>query len=410
MKYILFLLVPLFAQADTIAIKTNLFRAGEGGYALCRIPGIVVTPEGTILAYCEARRNSRSDWGEIDLLIRRGPQHGARWEPARKLPEPKTPIARNPVAIAQKLGQPGETTFNNPVATADPKTGAIHLLYCAEYNRCFYLRSDDDGLTFSDPREITSTFHQFRPEYDWKVIATGPGHGIRLANRRLLVPVWLSTGAGGHAHRPSAVSVIYSDNDGQDWQCGHLVCNHPEPLLNPSETAAAQLPDGRVMLNIRSESKARRRAVSFSKDGATRWTTPQFQQDLPEPICMGSLLALPTGELLFSNPDSPSRTRTNLTVYLSRDHGASWPLKRSLEPGPSAYSDLAIAPDGALFCFYENNSDKSLTLARFNLSWLTNSSPAKVGRSVLAEPLRQSAKSSSPPQEQRARERRPSKP
>jgi sialidase-1 len=367
------LLLSVPTLAEPLLTKTNLFHAGEAGYALYRIPGIVVTSKGTILAYCEARKNSRSDWGEIDLLLRRGTENGTHWGAPHKLAEPKVPITRNPVAVAQKLGRPGEITLNNPVAIADQKTGVVHFLYCAEYNRCFYLRSTDDGVTFSDPKEITSTFDQFRPEYGWKVIATGPGHGIQLANGRLLVPIWMSTGTGGHAHRPSAVSIIYSDDAGETWKRGDLVCNHPEPLSNPSETAAAQLRDSRVMLNIRSESKAHRRAVSFSKDGATGWTPLTFQDDLPEPICMGSLVALSNAELLFANPDSVSRARTNLTVYLSRDQGRSWPIKKSLEPGPSAYSDLAVTSDGSPLCLYENNSaEKTLTLARFDISWLTN--------------------------------------
>ena len=66
-----------------------------------------------------------------------------------------------------------------------------------QYARCFYTRSDDDGKTFAKPREITAAFAAFRPEYDWQVLATGPGHGIQLKNNRLLVPVWLSTGAVG---------------------------------------------------------------------------------------------------------------------------------------------------------------------------------------------------------------------
>src|SRR5688500_15545428 len=268
------------ARAAEDVAKTDLFTAGEGGYALYRIPGVVVGAKGTVLAYCEARKTSASDWDQIDVMMRRSADGGRTWGPPRKVVEPPADARKNPVAAAQKLGKPGEITVNNPVAIAD-RGGAVHFLYCVEYARCFYVRSDDDGETFNVPVEVTATFEALRPRYDWKVIATGPGHGIQLKSGRLLVPVWLSTGTGGHAHRPSAVSVIYSDDAGQNWKRGDIVSNHPEPLLNPSETAAAQLADGRVMLNIRSESKARRRAVSFSKDGATGWTRPTFQDDLP---------------------------------------------------------------------------------------------------------------------------------
>src|SRR5262249_27324732 len=159
-----------------------------------------------------------------------------------------------------------------------------HFLYCLEYERCFYLRSEDDGQKFSPAVEITSAFEQFRAEYDWKVLATGPGHGVQLRSGRLVVPIWLSLGTGGHAHRPSAVSTIYSDDSGQSWQRGAIVASHDRPLVNPSESTIAELADGRVMLNIRSESPEHRRATAISPNGATDWSVAKFDEQLVEPI------------------------------------------------------------------------------------------------------------------------------
>jgi len=153
------------------------------------------------------------------------------------------------------------------------------------------MTSTDDAATFSKPVDITGTFERCRDEYEWKVIATGPGHGTQLDNGRLIVPVWLSDGTGGHAHRPSIVSVIYSDDHAKTWQRGDVVVRHPE-LKNPSETLAVQLSDGRVMLNIRNESSEHRRAVSYSNNGATGWTAPVFHNELVEPVCMGSMTRL----------------------------------------------------------------------------------------------------------------------
>jgi sialidase-1 len=225
------------------------------------------------------------------------------------------------------------------------------------------------------------------------VIATGPGHGIQLANGRLIVPVWLSDGTGGHAHRPSIVSVIYSDDHGKSWKRGDVVVRHPE-LKNPSETVAVQLSDGRVMLNIRSESVEHRRAVAYSQDGATEWTTPVFDDELIEPICMGGILRLAEpGEngksrILFVNPNSTEPrsadnpegnwVRQNVTVRMSADDAETWPVSRALEPGVSGYTDLAQGPDGAIYCIYESGSPsgsgthvKYLTVARFGLDWLS---------------------------------------
>lgn len=375
---VLLLAIPAIASAAPVFEKLNLFEAETGNYAFYRIPGIVVTPKGSLLAYCEARKNLKGDWGHIDILVRRSSDGGKTWDGPHNPIRLEGKFERNPVAVKQKLGKDGELTLNNPVAIADQKTGAVHFLFCVEYGRCFAMRSDDDGQTFTKPQEITATFDKFRPEYEWKVLAMGPGHGIQLRGGRLVVPVWLSTGTGGHAHRPSAVSVIYSDDHGKSWQRGAIVIADPE-LQNPSETVAVELEDGSVMLNIRHESAPHFRAVALSPNGATQWNKPRLDKGLPEPICMGSIIrhsskaAGGKSRILFANPDNPiNRERKNVTVRLSYDEGQTWPAARSLEPGASGYSDLAVGPDGMIYCFFELGPRvRSLCLARFNLEWLT---------------------------------------
>jgi sialidase-1 len=374
---VLLLVLPALVRAEPSFEKINLFEAEKGAYAFYRIPGIVVTPKGSLLAYCEARKHRTSDWGHIDILLRRSSDGGKTWEAPRNPVLLEGKFERNPAAVKKKLGKEGELTINNPVAVADHKTGQIHFLFCVEYGRCFVMRSDDDGKTFTKPKEITQTFEKFRKDYAWRVLATGPGRGIQLRGGRLIVPVWLSTGTGGHAHRPSCVSVIFSDDHGQTWQRGDIVIADPE-LANPSETAAVELEEGSVMLNIRHESAPHFRAVSISADGATGWSKVRLDKALPEPICMGSIVRFSRktsgdkSRILFANPDNPkNRDRKNVTVRLSYDEGKTWPVARSLEPGPSGYSDLAVGRDGTIYCFFERGPRvESLCLARFNLDWL----------------------------------------
>ncbi|HZK81085.1 MAG TPA: sialidase family protein, partial [Humisphaera sp.] len=158
--------------------KQDLFEARTGGYTNYRIPGIVITEGGTLLAWCEARKEKGYDWDPIDVLLRRSTDGGKTFSEPRSIATAPADARENPVAVAKHLGGHG-ITLNNPVLIAGPGE-TVHFVYCVNYGRCFYCRSNDDGKTFSSPTEITATFDKFRPQYDWKVIGTGPGHGIRL--------------------------------------------------------------------------------------------------------------------------------------------------------------------------------------------------------------------------------------
>ncbi len=364
-------------------VKTDLFKIGDHGYNLFHIPGIAVTAKGTILAWCEARVNAGHDWDDIDILLRRSTDDGITWSEAKKIVQVEGPKQKNPFALRLKKTDPKTVTYNNPVLIAD-RDGTVHMIFCLEYMRCFYQRSDDDGITWSKPVEITRIFDAFRKDYDWKVLATGPNHSIQLKSGRLLVPVWLSTGTGGNAHRPSVTATIYSDDAGKTWQAGEIAVPCTDEFVNPNETVAVELSDGRVMLNVRNESKVRRRIVVTSPDGATGWSTPRFQQDLKEPICMAGLTRYHHGGknlLLFSNPNPVEsealrrKLRKNVTVHVSEDEGKTWPISRSIESGYSAYSDIHVTPSGTILCFYgrserRNFAGDRLTIARFNLDWL----------------------------------------
>ncbi|MBI5397370.1 MAG: exo-alpha-sialidase [Verrucomicrobia bacterium] len=428
LRILLALLLSLSAAsaAPPFIEKLDLFESGKDDYALYRIPGVVVAKKGAVLAWCEARKTGKGDWGLIDIMMRRSNDGGRTWLPRQCIVHVEGDLPVNPVAAAQNLDKPGDNTANNPVAITDRETGEVHFLYCLEYMRCFYMRSDDEGATWSKPVEITATFEEFRSRrgneadssnqpassrrrlqddyYDWKVIATGPDHGIQLTHGphkgRLVVPIWMSLGTGNHAHRPSVTSTIYSDDHGKTWQRGEIAIPDKPPYRYPNETVVVQLVNGNVLLNARSESDAHRRIQTNSKDGATGWTKPGFNEQLLEPICMGSIVRFSRkpdndkNRILFANPhnlqradgkakEGVSRDRRNLSIKLSYDECKTWPVNKVIEPGYSAYSDLAVLADGTILCFYERGREADaerkkptsyayLTLARFNLEWLTD--------------------------------------
>jgi sialidase-1 len=398
MKHIPILILALcgFIQAaEPFIVKQDLFIVGDDpAYSLYHIPGVVVTAKGTVLTWCEARKRAAgvSDWDDIRILLRRSTDDGKTWSTPKSIANVEGPKVKNPLALKMKNVDPNDVTYNNPVLIAD-KDGTVHMLFCLEYERVFYQRSDDDGLTFSQPTEITSAFEDFKKDYGWKVLATGPNHSIQLKTGRLVVPVWLSTGEGGNAHRPSVTATVYSDDQGKTWKAGDIAVPCTDDWINPNETVAIELNDGRVMLNVRSESKAHRRLIVTSPNGATGWSTPRFDEALLEPICMGGIVRYNhegKSLILFSNPHNldkakgksepgKNRDRKNVSVKISRDEAQTWPVNKLIEDGPSMYSDIAVTPKGTILCFYGRSGDSQgvaafaggrLTVARFNLEWL----------------------------------------
>jgi sialidase-1 len=357
--------------------QADVFPFGMDDVKVYRIPGLLVTPKGTLLAYCEGRRDGKADWGEIDVRLRRSTDGGATWSPAATIAHRGPRIEGNP---RKKTGGEHEQTVNNPVMVADRDSGAIVFLYCVNYARAFLCRSADDGLTWSAPTEITAAFEPFRRYQDWKCLATGPGHGIQLRSGRMVVPVWLAYGKVGD-HGPSFAGTIVSDDRGLTWKAGDVAMPNQPEIGGPNESVAAELSDGRVMLVSRTTAKPNRKLVAYSADGATGWTKPVFHAELWEPVCMAGLTSMagssPT--LLFSAPrrvglDKAGQEipggrgkRENLSVMLSMDDGRTWPVRRTLEAGPSAYSDLGVS-GGKVCCLYEGSA--GIRLARFDLDWL----------------------------------------
>jgi len=216
--------------------------------------------------------------------------------------------------------------------------------------------SDDDGLTWAEPVDITAAVKRDT----WRWYATGPGHGIQLRSGRLLVPCDHSE--HGDDDHPYRSHVIYSDDRGATWQLGGTLSDRV------NECTAVELTDGTVYLNMRCYLGANRRAVARSADGGQTWSEIEVDDALVEPVCQAALIDAEDC-VLFSNPASVERER--MTVRASFDGCRTWPKALVLHEGPSAYSDLCVAPDGGVCCLYERGDGhpyERITLARFPLA------------------------------------------
>ncbi len=366
------------------------------------IPGLAVTSKGTVLAYAAWRDVDAKDWGRIYIVMRRSTDGGKTWGPEHKVPTGEASVEAVVKSSPPKpKGKENDLVVDNAMVIPD-RNGMVHFVYCVEYRRVFYMRSEDDGVTWSKPVEITSVFEKYRPEMDWKIVATGPGHGIQMKNGRLIIPSWIGTGgAEGYQHHPSITVLIYSDDHGATWKAGDVVAKgtgrgeSPEVYHDPNETSAVELADGRVLLNIRAPSMRHRRLQTVSADGVSGWSKPEFVEDLMDPIVFGSIVRLASApnekdrqRLLFSIDtgteitkkakagDEQGFKRENLSVFMSEDNGRTWPVKKLVQAGTCGcgYSDLTVLPDGTVLCAYGSGPNfgrgAGIRLARFNLAWV----------------------------------------
>lgn len=361
------LLPAVAAPTPDAVVRTTPFRSGEGGHNTYRIPSLVVTPRGTLLAFAEGRKAGSGDAGDIDLVLRRSTDQGRSWEPMRT------------------VWDDGANTCGNPCPVVDRDTGRIWMLMTwnrgddtepaiiagrsRDTRRVYVVESADDGLTWSAPLEVTAGTK--RPGWTW--YATGPGAGIQVGHGphrgRLVIPcdhIEAETRAYG-SH------VVFSDDHGRTWRLGGTA---PRPGVNECEVV--ELTGDRLLLNMRNYDRSRRlRQQATSADGGLTWTGQRHVPELPDPVCQASIRrhswpeAGRPGVVLFSNPAGERRER--LTVRASFDEGETWPVSRVLDPRPSAYSCIAVLPDGSVGVLHEAGERgpyEEVVFARFPLSWL----------------------------------------
>jgi len=358
---ILALGIAFFSSNGTAQEQFDVFTAGQDGYHTYRIPSAIVTQAGTVLAFCEGRKNGRGDAGDIDLLLKRSSDGGKTW------------------SKQEFIWDDADNTCGNPCPVIDRDTGTIWLLLTHNLGKdtqaqildgksqstrtCWVTKSTDDGVTWAKPVEITRDVK--RPDWTW--YATGPGVGIQTKSGRLVIPCdnYVTGTKTKQSH------VITSDDHGATWKLGGVVGP------NCNESQVVELADGHLTLNMRSYEANKRRLVATSSDGGLTWTKPESDAALIEPVCQASILrysGLRAGEknvILFSNPASTEREK--MTVRASYDEAKTWPVASVLHDGPAAYSCLTVLSDGTIGCLYERG-DKSpyemITFARFPLEWL----------------------------------------
>ncbi|WP_262703315.1 MULTISPECIES: sialidase family protein [Streptomyces] len=350
------------------------FRAGTEGYASYRIPAVVLTRDGTVLAFAEGRVDSSADDGHIDLVLKRSADGGRTWGALQVVAHNGDGTAGNPAPVVLDGGpDDGRVLLVHVRSAASATEDRIRRgeVSAADGRRVWLTYSDDDGASWSGAREITASTK--RPEWRW--YATTPGHALQLRYGphagRIVIPGNHSLpptvpGDDGTEGRYNGGHDLLSDDDGATWRIGY-VDDNPDGYVNVNETTAAQLPDGRVYFNTRTDATAPgTRADAHSGDGGATLDLPfRPQAGLVAPVVECSVLHLGEPDaLLFSGPADPAY-RALMTVRTSFDGGVTWRAGHTVNGLPAAYSDLVRLDDATVGLLYETGDFSAYSTITF---------------------------------------------
>jgi len=365
---------------------TPVFVGGQDGYACFRIPAMVTTTKGAVLAVADGRITNCHDIpNPLDLVLKRSTDNGKTWAALQVIADYGKNTNDTEVYAAYGLTNPlPRVAAGDAALLLDRTNGRVWVLYDngayvlgKPHNRALKLElrySDNDGLTWSSGIDVEAQNPGLRPEGTDFMAA--PGNGIQLVSGphagRLVFAAYIW-------NKPFYSTVIYSDDHGQHWRRGGISAQ------GGGETQVAETGEGHLLVTIRNNTFPEKgvRFFNRSSDGGETWGTPYYettnQPALPDPKCQASLLRLPAraGEpnllALANAADASSRVR--MTLRLSKDEGRTWPVSSVIYPGGSAYSALTVLKTGELGMLVEMDNYKRICFVRRSVEEIGRKGP-----------------------------------
>lgn len=349
------------AKGDIHRLGIGVRHAGDDGAESYRIPGLVTSNKGTLLGVYDIRYNNSADLQEhVDIGVSRSIDKGQTWQPMR---------------VAMTFGTHGglpkaQNGVGDPAILVDEKTGTIWTIAAWTHGmgnqrawwsshpgmdinqtaQLMLVKSDDDGITWSEPINITKQVK----DPSWYFLLQGPGRGISMQDGTLVFPIQFIDSTSV----PNA-GIMYSKDHGITWNI------HNYARTNTTEAQVVESEPGVLMLNMR-DNRGGSRAVATTKDLGKTWTEHSSSRSaLQESVCMASLIKVDatdnvTGKkiLLFSNPNT-TKGRHSITIKASLDGGVTWPGEYNVlldEDAGWGYSCLSMIDNETVGILYEGST------------------------------------------------------
>jgi len=372
------------SDAQPLRTGVALRQHGQDGVHTSRIPGLATSKNGTLMAIYDARYESARDLqGHMDIALNRSFDGGRTWDPMqvvldRKewggMPEKYNGVSDACILVDDRTGDiyvaglwmhgllDAETGKWVEGLTAD-STRWLHQWRAKgsqpgfgvkETSQFLITKSSDDGLTWSEPINITSA-----KKKEWWLFAPAPGQGITMTDGTLVFPT-----QGRDEKGTPFSNITWSKDGGKTWKTSNPATK------NTTECAVVELQDGSLMLNMRDNrnrgnEEVNGRSVFVTSDLGETWKEhPTSRKALIEPTCMASLHAhrymedgVKKSLLLFVNPASTSK-RNNITLKVSYDGGNTWPEEKQIlldEYSGRGYSCITSVNDSTLGILYESS-------------------------------------------------------
>ncbi len=318
----------------------DLFVGGENQVHTYRIPAMITTHSGAVIALCDARVDKGNDApNNIDLVMRISYDSGRTWSKAQVIAD-----------------FPGDECAGDASLVVDEQTGTIWLAY--DYAvpdpqgyfdrilRIHLIKSEDEGHTWSPPVDLSCLTKGMD---FW--LQNGPGRGL-FVDGTIIFPMYACAKGKGQQSR-----LVYSRDHGKTWR---LSAGVGDSDVEPQIVALSK---GRIMANMRRPGGYRQ--VAVTSDLGSTWQETYTDSTLIDPGCQASLINYRFRNkslLVFANAADRGK-RQNMVIRTSPDEGKSWPKQISIYDGTVAYSCLTQLPNGNLGLLYEADRYKRIIFA-----------------------------------------------